>query len=141
LIHLDDLIPKQDVKGSHQLLFGVTDPTQKNKQPDKRDLKWKTRKRKPKNGSKSMTLNHPRMPKEVSARISALVDAVLTEGLPCRPFNVPVEAVRKAKKAAAEVRSRGAVSFIMPSTTSRQTTQRIKTAAVSHFIAAESAQN
>jgi hypothetical protein len=27
LIRLDDLIPKQDVKGGHQLLFGVTDTT------------------------------------------------------------------------------------------------------------------
>jgi hypothetical protein len=25
LIRLDDLIPKQDVKGGHQLLFGATD--------------------------------------------------------------------------------------------------------------------
>jgi len=25
LIRLDDLIPKQDVKGGHQVLFGVTD--------------------------------------------------------------------------------------------------------------------
>jgi hypothetical protein len=28
LIRLDDLIPKQDVKGGHQLLFGATDTTQ-----------------------------------------------------------------------------------------------------------------
>jgi hypothetical protein len=28
LIRLDDLIPKQDVMGGHQLLFGVTDTTQ-----------------------------------------------------------------------------------------------------------------
>jgi hypothetical protein len=28
LIRLDDLIPKQDVKGGRQLLFGVTDVTQ-----------------------------------------------------------------------------------------------------------------
>jgi hypothetical protein len=28
LIRLDDLIPKQDVKGGQQLLFGVTDTTQ-----------------------------------------------------------------------------------------------------------------
>jgi hypothetical protein len=28
LIRLDDLIPKQDVKGGHQLLFGVIDTTQ-----------------------------------------------------------------------------------------------------------------
>jgi len=27
LIRLDDLIPKQDVKGGHQYLFGVTDTT------------------------------------------------------------------------------------------------------------------
>jgi hypothetical protein len=28
LIRLDDLIPKQDVKGGHQLLFGATDTTE-----------------------------------------------------------------------------------------------------------------
>ncbi|PYI98676.1 MAG: hypothetical protein DME98_03535 [Verrucomicrobia bacterium] len=28
LIRLDDLIPKQDVKGGRQLLFGATDTTQ-----------------------------------------------------------------------------------------------------------------
>jgi hypothetical protein len=28
LIRLDDLIPKQDVKGGYQLLFGATDTTQ-----------------------------------------------------------------------------------------------------------------
>jgi len=28
LIRLDDLIPKQDVKGGHQLLFSATDATQ-----------------------------------------------------------------------------------------------------------------
>jgi hypothetical protein len=28
LIRLDDLIPKGNVKGGRQLLFGVTDPTQ-----------------------------------------------------------------------------------------------------------------
>jgi hypothetical protein len=28
LIRLDDLIPKQDVTGGHQLLFGATDATQ-----------------------------------------------------------------------------------------------------------------
>jgi len=28
LIRLDDLIPKQDVKGGYQLLFGTTDTTQ-----------------------------------------------------------------------------------------------------------------
>jgi len=27
-IRLDDLIPKQDIKGGHQLLFGVTDTTE-----------------------------------------------------------------------------------------------------------------
>jgi len=32
LIRLDDLIPKQDVKGGHQLLFGATDTTQTEKQ-------------------------------------------------------------------------------------------------------------
>jgi len=31
LIRLDDLIPKQDVTGGHQLLFGVTRTTQPNK--------------------------------------------------------------------------------------------------------------
>jgi hypothetical protein len=31
LIRLDDLIPKQDVKGGQQLLFGVTNTTQTNK--------------------------------------------------------------------------------------------------------------
>jgi len=29
LIRLDDLIPEQDVKGGHQMLFGATDTTQK----------------------------------------------------------------------------------------------------------------
>jgi len=33
LIRLDDLIPKQDVKGGHQLLFGVTDTTQTTNPP------------------------------------------------------------------------------------------------------------
>jgi len=28
MIRLDDLIPKQDVKGGHQLLFGATDTTE-----------------------------------------------------------------------------------------------------------------
>jgi hypothetical protein len=28
LIRLDDLIPKQDVKGGHQLLFGATETSQ-----------------------------------------------------------------------------------------------------------------
>jgi len=31
LIHLDDLIPKQEVTGGHQLLFGVTVTTQTTK--------------------------------------------------------------------------------------------------------------
>jgi len=31
LIRLDDLMPKQDVKGGHQLLFGATDTTQTTK--------------------------------------------------------------------------------------------------------------
>jgi hypothetical protein len=35
LIRLDDLIPKQDVKGGQQLLFGVTDPTQSVNNPTK----------------------------------------------------------------------------------------------------------
>ena len=30
MIRLDDLIPKQDVTGGHQLLFGATDTTQTN---------------------------------------------------------------------------------------------------------------
>jgi len=30
LIRLDDLIPKQDVTGGHQLLFGATDTTRSN---------------------------------------------------------------------------------------------------------------
>jgi len=33
LIRLDDLIPKQDVKGGHQLLFGVTHTTQTTNNP------------------------------------------------------------------------------------------------------------
>jgi len=33
VIRLDDLIPKQDVTGGHQLLFGATDPTQTNPNP------------------------------------------------------------------------------------------------------------
>ena len=32
-IRLDDLIPKQDVKGGHQLLFGVTDTTETTNNP------------------------------------------------------------------------------------------------------------
>jgi hypothetical protein len=35
LIRLDDLIPKQDVKGGHQLLFGVTDAIQTTNDPTK----------------------------------------------------------------------------------------------------------
>jgi hypothetical protein len=35
LIRLDDLIPKQDVKGGQQLLFGVTDTTQSINKPTK----------------------------------------------------------------------------------------------------------
>jgi hypothetical protein len=35
LIRLDDLIPKQDVKGGRQLLFGVSDPTQTRNNPIK----------------------------------------------------------------------------------------------------------
>jgi len=33
LIRLDDLIPKQDIKGGHQLLFGATDTTQTTNKP------------------------------------------------------------------------------------------------------------
>ena len=33
LIRLEDLIPEQDVKGGHQLLFGVTDTTQTKSNP------------------------------------------------------------------------------------------------------------
>jgi hypothetical protein len=36
LIRLDDLIPKQDVTGGHQLLFGVTDTTQTTNNPPKK---------------------------------------------------------------------------------------------------------
>jgi hypothetical protein len=35
LIRLDDLIPKQDVTGGRQLLFGVTDKTQSTNSPTK----------------------------------------------------------------------------------------------------------
>jgi len=35
LIRLDDLIPKQDVKGGQQLLFGVTDTRQSINKPTK----------------------------------------------------------------------------------------------------------
>ena len=33
LIRLDDLIPRQDVKGGHHLLFGATDATQTTNKP------------------------------------------------------------------------------------------------------------
>jgi hypothetical protein len=33
VIRLDDLIPKQDVTGGHQLLFGATDTTQTTNNP------------------------------------------------------------------------------------------------------------
>jgi hypothetical protein len=33
LIRLDDLVPKQDVKGGHQLLFGATDPIKTTNKP------------------------------------------------------------------------------------------------------------
>ncbi len=35
LIRLDDLIPKQDVTGGHQLLFGATDTTETTNNPTK----------------------------------------------------------------------------------------------------------
>jgi hypothetical protein len=35
LIRLDDLIPKQDVKGGHQLVFGVTDAAKSTNKPTK----------------------------------------------------------------------------------------------------------
>jgi hypothetical protein len=31
LIHLDDLIPEKDIKGGHQVLFGITDTAQTTK--------------------------------------------------------------------------------------------------------------
>jgi hypothetical protein len=37
LIRLDDLIPKQDVKGGHQLLFGATDTTETTNQNKKEE--------------------------------------------------------------------------------------------------------
>jgi len=37
LIRLDDLIPKQDVTGGHQLLFGVTDTTRTTNNPTKKN--------------------------------------------------------------------------------------------------------
>jgi hypothetical protein len=37
LIRLDDLIPKQDVKGGHQLPFGVTDKTHTTNNPTKKN--------------------------------------------------------------------------------------------------------
>ena len=36
LIRLDNLIPKHDVTGRHQLLFGATDANTNNKQANKR---------------------------------------------------------------------------------------------------------
>ena len=39
LIRLDDLIPKQDITGGHQLLFGVTDTTQTTNNPRKENQK------------------------------------------------------------------------------------------------------
>ena len=33
LIRLDDLIPEKDVKGGHQVLFGVTDTAQRKNNP------------------------------------------------------------------------------------------------------------
>jgi hypothetical protein len=43
LIRLDDLIPKQDVMGEHQLLFGVTDtqPKQQTKTRTKNKMAQK----------------------------------------------------------------------------------------------------
>jgi hypothetical protein len=35
LIRLDDLIPEQDVKGGHHVLFGLSDTTQATKNPTK----------------------------------------------------------------------------------------------------------
>jgi hypothetical protein len=37
LIRLDDLIPKQDVKGGYQLLFGATDTTETTNQNKKEE--------------------------------------------------------------------------------------------------------
>jgi hypothetical protein len=37
LIRLDDLIPKRDVAGGHQLLFGVTDTTETTNQNKKEE--------------------------------------------------------------------------------------------------------
>jgi hypothetical protein len=37
LIRLDDLIPKQDVKGGHQLLFGATDTTETTTNQNKKE--------------------------------------------------------------------------------------------------------
>jgi len=39
LIRLDDLIPKRDVTGGHQLLFGVTDITKTTNNPAKENQK------------------------------------------------------------------------------------------------------
>jgi hypothetical protein len=35
LIHLDDLIPEKDVKGGHQVPFGVTEPNPTTNNPNK----------------------------------------------------------------------------------------------------------
>jgi len=39
LIRLDDLIPKRDVTGGHQLLFGVTDTTETTNNPTNENQK------------------------------------------------------------------------------------------------------
>ena len=39
LIRLDDLIPKQDVKGGHQVLFGATETPQTTNNPTKENQK------------------------------------------------------------------------------------------------------
>jgi hypothetical protein len=36
LIHLDDLIPEKDVKGGHQVFFGVTDTATTTNNPTKK---------------------------------------------------------------------------------------------------------
>jgi hypothetical protein len=46
LIRLDDLIPKQDVMGGHQLLFGVTDTTQTTNNQTKKEEENGTEKEK-----------------------------------------------------------------------------------------------
>jgi hypothetical protein len=37
LIRLDDLIPKQDVKGGNQMLFGITETTRTTNNPTKKN--------------------------------------------------------------------------------------------------------